>query len=84
MIIYKPKKLFKHLIPPIDQSIISCVKYREKYEFSKKMLEFCENNPDHSDPYKSYVEGIVKKTLHVNTDKEDTTSNSEDDATLST
>ena len=27
VIIYKPKKLFKHLIPPIDQSIISCKIY---------------------------------------------------------
>ena len=76
VIIYKDKKRFQRLIPPIDQSIISCVKSREKYEFSKKMFEFCENNPDDPDPYKSYVEGIDKKTLHVNTYKEDTTSDS--------
>ena len=93
VIIYKDKKLFKPLTPSIDQSIISCVKSCEKYEFSKKMFEFCENNPD---PYKSYLVGINKKKLHVNTrnkntgsdkssttDKEDTTSDSEDDATLS-
>ena len=87
---------FKPLIQPIDQALISSLKFHAKYEFSEKMFEFCENNSDDLDPYKSYLEGIDKKKLHVNTgnkntgrdksartDKEDTTSDSEDDATLS-
>ena len=49
------------LIQPMDQAVIYFLKSHQKKKFYQKLFEYCENNPDDLDPFKSWLKTYTIK-----------------------